>query len=139
MKPIWEHPYVNKTKGCWFWTGPLNHKGYGQTNRSKYGGQQYVHRIAYMQAVGPIAADMQICHKCDVPNCLNPKHLFLGDNFINQRDSVMKGRHYKVRNTHCPQGHPYSGKNLYVCPRGIRNCRTCATKHRKRYRAEGRY
>lgn len=37
--------------------------------------------------------------------------------------------------THCPQGHPYSGDNLYVTPTGERGCRTC---HRERQRARYR-
>lgn len=27
--------------------------------------------------------------------------------------------------THCPRGHPYSGHNLYVDPKGFRRCRQC--------------
>lgn len=41
------------------------------------------------------------------------------------------------KKTHCPKGHPYSGKNLSVYRRGkykIRTCRTCkAERARKRY------
>lgn len=33
--------------------------------------------------------------------------------------------------THCPQGHPYSGDNLYVVPEnGARRCRTCIREQR---------
>jgi len=32
--------------------------------------------------------------------------------------------------THCPKGHPYDGENLYVSPRGYRNCRACAREQR---------
>jgi hypothetical protein len=33
--------------------------------------------------------------------------------------------------THCPQGHPYSGHNLYVQPsNGGRKCRACAADYR---------
>src|SRR6188474_1286654 len=28
--------------------------------------------------------------------------------------------------THCPQGHPYAGENLYVNPRGKRLCKICS-------------
>ncbi len=34
--------------------------------------------------------------------------------------------------THCPQGHPYSGHNLYLTPKGSKVCRTCrAASYRK--------
>jgi hypothetical protein len=36
---------------------------------------------------------------------------------------VGSGFHNKTK-THCPQGHPLSGDNLYVS-RGRRECRTC--------------
>jgi hypothetical protein len=37
------------------------------------------------------------------------------------------------RQTHCHQGHPLSGDNLYVAPSGARFCRACA-RHRARQR-----
>jgi hypothetical protein len=34
-------------------------------------------------------------------------------------------RNQHSRKTHCPRGHPYSGKNLYIDPKGFRRCRQC--------------
>lgn len=33
--------------------------------------------------------------------------------------------HKKNPKPNCPRGHPYSGGNLYIDPRGRRVCRTC--------------
>lgn len=33
-----------------------------------------------------------LCHRCDVPRCVNPDHLFEGNNQINAADMVAKGR-----------------------------------------------
>ena len=40
--------------------------------------------------------------------------------------------------THCPQGHPYEGDNLYVNPRGQRKCRECLREDKRRYYARRR-
>jgi hypothetical protein len=42
------------------------------------------------------------------------------------------------RETHCHQGHPLSGTNLYVAPSGLRVCRVCARQRSRRYRAAKR-
>ncbi len=123
---IWEHPYVTKVKGsCWLWGGAKNRKGYGMVSKKFFGGQQYVHRVSYLQAIGFIPPGILVCHHCDTPSCLNPEHLFLGTNSENQIDSVKKGRHWSTRKTHCLKGHSLTGGNLYVCPRGFRECKTC--------------
>ncbi len=36
--------------------------------------------------------------------------------------------------THCPQGHPYSGYNLYIRKCGRRMCRACNNARRNRAR-----
>lgn len=38
--------------------------------------------------------------------------------------------------THCTEGHPLSGSNLYVNPRGFRQCQTCKRQYRRAYYEE---
>ena len=73
---------------CWFWVGALGARGYGATA----GYEQLAHRASWRFHFGPIPKGMQVLHRCDIPSCVNPLHLFLGTQADNMRDKVSKGR-----------------------------------------------
>lgn len=106
---------------CWTWQAALSHDGYGCFVT---GGRHFpAHRFAYELLVGPIPA---------VRHCVNPAHL----EPVTRRENLLRGNTIQARNaakTHCPQGHPYSGDNLYVDARGCRSCWTCKRANRRRY------
>jgi len=83
---FWKH--VNKTDSCWLWTASGNNE-YGQTNAAK---KVAVHRLSWELAYGPIPAGLCVLHKCDVPRCVRPDHLFLGTQGDNTRDRIAKCR-----------------------------------------------
>lgn len=82
---------VVKTETCWHWTAGKIKEGYGRVKVNK---KLYLaHRLSYIIHIGPIPDDLLVCHKCDVRDCVNPKHLFLGTKRDNAIDMVNKNRH----------------------------------------------
>ena len=81
---------VNPDTECWEFTGKLGQDGYGKLKRN--GATVRAHRVFYEAFVGPIPPGRLVCHKCDNPKCVNPKHLFCGTQLDNERDKDSKGR-----------------------------------------------
>jgi len=80
--------------GCWIWMGDLDggwHGGYGRYRMAPLR-ERRTHRLAWVLFNGPIPPGRWVLHRCDVPSCVNPAHLFLGDLRTNVDDMVAKGR-----------------------------------------------
>ena len=78
--------------GCRLWVGHVGKNGYG-TLEIAPGKVEYVHRLAFQVAHGPIPEDKPfVCHRCDVQTCLAPYHLFAGTQLDNMLDANAKGR-----------------------------------------------
>jgi HNH endonuclease len=77
--------------GCWLWLGsPTGSLGYG--NLWVDGRFVLAHRYSWEIANGPIPGGLWVLHRCNVPACVNPEHLFLGTAQDNSTDMVRKGR-----------------------------------------------
>ena len=109
--------------GCWIWAGTRFSTGYGLIPQD--GRLQKAHRVIWAYVNGPIPPRIHVLHRCDIPLCVNPSHLFLGTNRDNQQDKANKGRHWQQKKTHCPKGHEYTPENTYIPPSGGRHCCIC--------------
>jgi hypothetical protein len=84
--------------GCWLWTGAVSRQGYGAVSRRIDGKRiTLAHRYSWTIHRGSIPDGAQVLHRCDTPGCVNPDHLFLGDNAANVADKIAKGRSAVMR------------------------------------------
>lgn len=86
--PVWKGKHCMGQ--CWIWKGSLFTSGYGRfgINNKSF----RAHRISYYLYNGTISKEKLICHRCDNPKCVNPKHLFEGTPKDNTHDMLKKGR-----------------------------------------------
>lgn len=83
---------IEPNSGCWIWTASTFRTGYGQFN-PRNGRIVTAHRFSWELHNGKIEdPSLCVCHRCDVRECCNPDHLFLGTHGDNQRDKIAKGR-----------------------------------------------
>jgi len=97
---FWSKVEKSTKDECWWWKASIDVNGYGQfglmPGQLGTGPKQVMakaHRVAWLLTHGEIPTGMYLCHKCDLPRCVNPDHLFLGTQTDNMRDCVDKNRH----------------------------------------------
>ena len=134
---------VDKTDGCWYWTGLLNENGYGWFHPSRRLKRSFAHRFVYELLVGPIPEHLRVDHECHNQDdtcpggsacfhrsCVRPDHLRLR----NIPENAMRSRLHHTHRTHCPAGHAYTEDNTSWW-RGHRKCRTCHARRERERRA----
>jgi len=94
---FWKKVEVRGEDECWLWTAGKNKKGYGQINSGDgHGTLLKAHRVAWALSRGPIPKGLCVLHYCDVPTCVNERHLWLGSKADNNADMKHKGRANKL-------------------------------------------
>lgn len=77
---------------CWIWIGGKTHDNYGKFWFNK---TMKAHKVSYLLFRGKIPNNLCVLHLCDKPDCVNPKHLWLGTQLENIKDRDAKGRTHK--------------------------------------------
>jgi hypothetical protein len=131
-KRFW--PKVQKTNGCWIWTGSKKEDGYGffcyqgRTTRA--------HRVALIlsgvdvpEYDGGSGKGIVVDHICKNVSCVRPSHLRLVEQKENTTTLARGGifKHNREKKN-CRHGHALSGHNLAIHPhkgKPVRGCLTC--------------
>lgn len=109
---------------CWIWHGRIDTTGYGRYN-IKGDKDHGAHRLVYETLLGvKVPKEFHLDHLCRTPLCVNPDHL----EPVTCRENVLRGigpAAINAKKTGCHNGHEYTTDNLYIDPRGKRECRIC--------------
>lgn len=123
---------VDKTEGCWNWTGVKVTGGYGLF-RDGPGAKKLAHRWVWENTAGPIPDGYQVDHLCKNPSCVNPTHLEPVPPRTNWERSGAVTRVNALK-THCKRDHEFTPANTYRNTQGNRGCRQCKKEYqRERY------
>lgn len=92
---FWEKVDKKTDNDCWEWKAyKISNKPGREYGYFDFGGgvDGLAHRFSYILHYGEIPDGMEVCHRCDNPKCVNPKHLFLGSHQDNMDDMMKKNR-----------------------------------------------
>lgn len=93
IRRFYQYVTVDKPNECWEWFGStviVNGIKRGQFYFDRR--QINATRFIYWFTTGIWPGELFVCHSCDNPLCVNPKHLWLGTQKDNIQDAVKKGR-----------------------------------------------
>lgn len=93
---FWSKVFKAGDDECWIWQGSVSNFGYGKITIN--GKSIRVTRLSYQLANSdnPLGPKDKVCHSCDNPSCVNPRHLWKGTHTDNMHDMFNKGRGKRI-------------------------------------------
>lgn len=92
---FWSKVELDSDANCWLWNAGVSKAGRNAPRAYFAIGDDRAlpaARALWILMHGQLPSDVYVCHRCDVPLCVNPAHLFLGSHADNMRDAQRKGR-----------------------------------------------
>lgn len=81
--------------GCWLFSGSRTRDGHGRIHVACVGSSttnmEYAHRISLLLHGIDVPRGTEVCHSCNVPQCVNPSHLYVGNRRTNCDDVIKSG------------------------------------------------
>lgn len=90
---FWSKVGERDENGCRIWQAGKSSTGYGSFNPSRKSGDKRTrnaHKVAWEITHGRVPSGLLVCHKCDVPACCEPSHLYLGTRSDNICDKIYR-------------------------------------------------
>jgi hypothetical protein len=126
--------------GCWEWQGFRFRPSKNGPNCAGYAAGSYrgknvrITRVLLGWKIGrPLTKKERACHSCDNPPCINPDHLWVGDDKTNMQDAGKKKRWPRQYNPTCINGHPRTPENVAWHGREKKlRCKVCLRERNRR-------
>jgi len=90
MDKIKKYSVLEKRTGCWLWVKSVNRFNYGQMSYKNK--TTLSHRVSYCESNQLELSSIEglsVLHKCNNPSCVNPDHLYIGNQKENMKDMVI--------------------------------------------------
>lgn len=114
--------------GHWLWQGYVSKRGYGQIKVHEIDAMVFAHKLAFM-VFKPTEFKwyLNVNHICHFKHCINPDHLYIGNQEDNMQDAIKAGTATQcMPKDQCQRGHLLTPDNCYYRSNGDRTCKTCA-------------